>query len=91
MLYFQICLSPRDAETNWQIHLIDEQSVSLLGLHTHREKSRLPEEPKNTLFVLPSLDSNIRVAFDLLPEQFRIPQVIAAEVDDIAVPRLLAR
>ncbi|MEI7774036.1 MAG: LysR family transcriptional regulator [Verrucomicrobiota bacterium] len=82
---------PRDAETNWHSHLLDEQPVSLIGLQKpNRKKFRFPEDLGNTPLVLPSLDSNIRVAFDLVLEQLGIRPVIAAEVDDMAMLRLLA-
>lgn len=82
----------RDAETPWHSHLLDEQPVSLVGPPTRRRtKFAFPEDLRHTPVVLPSLDSNIRVAFDLLLEQHRIRPVIAAEVDDMAMLRLLAR
>ena len=82
----------RDADTDWHSHLLDEQPVSLVGLPTRTRKPfRFPEDLRNTPLVLPSLDSNIRAAFDLLLEQHRIRPIIAAEVDDMAMLRLLAR
>jgi len=82
----------RDAETDWHSHLLDEQPVSLIGLRSRkRARFRFPEDLRNTPLVLPSLDSNIRVAFDLLLEQFGIRPIIAAEVDDMAMLRLFAR
>ena len=82
----------RDAETNWHSHLLDEQPVSLVGQRTRsRKKFRFPEDLRTTPLILPSLDSNIRVAFDLVLEQFGIRPIIAAEVDDMAMLRLLAR
>lgn len=81
----------RDAETGWHSHLLDEQPVSLVGQRTRsRKKFRFPEDLHHTPLVLPSLDSNIRAAFDLLMEQLGIRPVIAAEVDDMAMLRLLA-
>jgi LysR family transcriptional activator of nhaA len=81
----------RDAETDWHSHLVDEQPVSLIGLRSRkRTRFRFPEDLRTTPLVLPSLDSNIRVAFDLLLEQIRIRPIIAAEVDDMAMLRLLA-
>lgn len=82
----------RDAETPWHSHLLDEQPVSLVGTPT-RNASRFsfPRDLKNTPLVLPSLDSSIRSAFDLLLEQNNIRPIIAAEVDDMAMLRLLAR
>lgn len=82
----------RDAETTWHSHLLDEQPVSLIGPKTRsRKKFRFPEDLKTTPLILPSLDSNIRVAFDLILEQAGIRPTIAAEVDDMAMLRLLAR
>jgi LysR family transcriptional activator of nhaA len=82
----------RDAETDWHSHLLDEQPVSLIGQRDRsRKKFRFPEDLHNTPLVLPSLDSNIRVAFDLLLEQLGVRPVIAAEVDDMAMLRLLAK
>lgn len=82
----------RDAETPWHSHLLDEQPVSLVGRPTRkRTKFQFPEDLRHTPVVLPSLDSNIRAAFDLLLEQHHIRPIIAAEVDDMAMIRLLAR
>lgn len=81
----------RDAETNWHSHLLDEQPVSLVGQRTRtRKKFHFPEDMRTTPLVLPSLDSNIRVAFDLVLEHLGIRPIIAAEVDDMAMLRLLA-
>ncbi len=81
----------RDAETDWHSHLLDEQPVSLVGQRTRaRKKFRFPADLRTTPLVLPSLDSNIRVAFDLVLEQLGIRPTIAAEVDDMAMLRLLA-
>jgi LysR family transcriptional activator of nhaA len=82
----------RDAETDWHSHLLDEQPVSLVGPRTRsRKKFQFPEDLRTTPLVLPSLDSNIRVAFDLVLEKLGIRPIIAAEVDDMAMLRLLAR
>lgn len=83
---------PRDAETPWHSRLLDEQPVSLVGLPLKkRVRFKFPQDLRHTPVVLPSLDSNIRVAFDLLLEQHGIRPIIAAEVDDMAMLRLLAR
>lgn len=82
----------RDAETPWHSHLLDEQPVSLVGPPLRkRTKFKFPDDLRHTPVVLPSLDSNIRAAFDLLLEQHHIRPIIAAEVDDMAMLRLLAR
>ena len=41
--------------------------------------------------VLPSMESNIRARFDLLMEKAGIAPLIAAEADDMAMLRLIAR
>lgn len=82
----------RDAETPWHSHLIDEQPVSLVGPPTRkRTKFKFPEDLRHAPIALPSLDSNFRTAFDLLLEKHRIRPIIAAEVDDMAMLRLVAR
>lgn len=82
----------RDAETDWHSHLLDQQPVSLVGCRSRsRTHFNFPDDLRSTPLVLPSLDSNIRVAFDLVLEQHGIRPIIAAEVDDMAMLRLLAR
>lgn len=81
----------RDAETALHSHLLDEQPVSLVGQRTRsRKKFNFPEDLHHTPLFLPSLDSNIRVGFDLMMEQAGVRPIIAAEVDDMAMLRLLA-
>lgn len=82
----------RDAETGWHSHLLDEQSVSLVGRRTRGMKSfRFPEDLRGTPIVLPSLESSLRAAFDMLMDQVGIRPIIAAEIDDMAMLRLMAR
>ena len=82
----------RDAESDWRSHLLDEQPVSIVG---HKKRGmkpfRFPEDLRSTPIVLPSLESSIRVAFDILMDQTGIRPIIAAEVDDMAMLRLMAR
>ena len=82
----------RDAESGWHIQLLDEQSVSLVG---HKKRGmkpfRFPDDLRSTPVVLPSIESSIRSAFDVLMDQAGISPIIAAEVDDMAMLRLMAR
>lgn len=78
----------RDADTGWHSHLLDEQEVSIVG---SRRKFTFPDSLRETPIVLPSLDSNVRAAFDRLMDGLGIRPIIAAEVDDMAMLRLLAR
>jgi LysR family transcriptional regulator, transcriptional activator of nhaA len=82
----------RDAETEWHSHLLEEQPVSLVGKKTRKRKPfAFPGDLKDAPLLLPTLDSNLRAAFDLVMERAAIRPVIAAEIDDMAMMRLLAR
>ncbi len=84
--------APRDARTAWRSHLLDEQPVSLIGHPRPRAKPfRFPDDLRTEPVLLPSLDSGIRIAFDRLMEAADIDPLIVAEVDDMAMLRLLAR
>ncbi len=82
----------RDSATVWTSRVLDEQPVSLIGT-PHRLKGRrdlaelLCEEP----VILPTAESGYRNGVDLLAESLPSPMTIAAEVDDMAMLRLLAR
>jgi len=81
----------RDAETPWHSRLLDEQPVSLVELGSRERKEfRFPEDLAHTPLLLPGHDSNLRAAFDLLMERMGVRPIIAAEVDDMAMLRLLA-
>lgn len=82
----------RDAQNPWQSHRIARQPVSLVGKPRRSRKHFVfPYDLASHPIVLPSLESEIRAGFDLLCEQHRIPYRILAEVDDMAMLRLLAR
>jgi LysR family transcriptional regulator, transcriptional activator of nhaA len=81
----------RDAATPWVVHPIAEQPVSLIGTPA-RVRGRsgadlLASEP----VVLPTVDSGMRAGFDRLVERLGVRPAIAAEADDMAMLRLLAR
>ena len=83
---------PRDAEANWHCHLVEEQPVSLVGRPISESTPlRFPEDLSDTSLLLPSIESEIRTAFDFLLEQAGIRPRVIAEVDDMAMLRLLAR
>ncbi len=82
----------RDASSSWHCHLLAEQPVSLVGPKPrHRKKFRFPEDLESMPLQLPSLESHLRVEFDRVMDLAGIRPVIAAEVDDMAMLRLLAR
>lgn len=84
--------APRDARSSLRNHLLNEQPVSLVGRpRKGRKRFRFPDDLRSEPLLLPSLDSDIRVAFDRLLELAGIRPTILAEVDDMAMLRLLAR
>ena len=83
---------PRDAATPWVAHAIAEQPVSLVGPPTRtRRKRSLKELLSSEPLVLPTAESSIRAGFDALVNRLGVHPRIAAEVDDMAMLRLLAR
>ena len=84
--------APRDARASLRNHLLNEQPVSLVGRpRRDRRKFNFPDDLRTEPLLLPSLDSDIRVAFDRVLELAGIKPNILAEVDDMAMLRLLAR
>jgi LysR family transcriptional activator of nhaA len=80
-----------DAGTAWRCHRIARQQVSLVGPPRRGTPFRFPDDLTGVPLVLPSRDSEIRSGFDALCEQYGLHVVVAAEVDDMAMLRLLAR
>ncbi len=82
----------RDARAPFRNHLLDQQPISLVGRpRANKPSFRFPEDLRTEPVLLPSLDSDIRVAFDHMLELAAIRPIILAEVDDMAMLRLLAR
>lgn len=85
-------LPSRDAATPWIPHRISEQPVSLIG---HRSRIRKNDTALTLIsrepVVLPSVETSIRASFDAYTERLGILPRIAAEVDDMAMMRVLAR
>ena len=86
------CAAPRDARSLLRNHLLNQQPVSLVGRpRPNKRKFRFPDDLRTEPLLLPSLDSEIRIGFDLVLELAGIQPIILAEVDDMAMLRLLAR
>ncbi len=82
----------RDAERPWHSHLLAEQPVSLVGVPAWKKKKlRFPEDFRDVPVILPSMESNTRAAFDRLTAAAGARPRVMAEVDDMAMLRLLAR
>ncbi len=79
-----------DAENPWRCRRIARQQVSVMG-RPGGAAFRFPADLRDTPLVVPGEHSDIRSAFDLLCEQYDIRPKIHAEVDDMAMLRLLAR
>ncbi len=82
----------RDAATAWTPHAVAKQPVSLVGRPEQAEpKRRLEDLLHQESLVVPAVESSIRTGFDALVESLGIRPRIAAEVDDMAMLRLIAR
>ncbi len=83
----------RDATTHWLVHRLDEQPVSLIG--TRARVGPVPPPLKALLamhpLIVPTRETGLRTAFDALAARLQVTPIFAAEVDDMAMIRLLAR
>lgn len=76
----------------WLTHLIDEQSVSIIGTPSRvREGRNAREVLASEPLILPSTATSIRNNFDAWLYREGITPRIVAEVDDMAMIRLLTR
>jgi len=83
---------PADALTPFIVRRLDEQAVSLIGVPALCPpdlplSDRLAQAP----LILPTAVSGLRMGFDALIDRLGVRPQIAAEVDDMAMMRLLAR
>jgi LysR family transcriptional activator of nhaA len=81
-----------DEEKQWRCRRLARQQVSVIGHPRRRQKEfRLPRDLDQLPLILPSTGSEIRQSFELLCDQWGIRPVVLAEVDDMAMLRLLVR
>ena len=81
-----------DEEYPWRCRLVARQAVSVIGRPAPKKrKFRLPEDLRDSRLLLPGPGSEIHSAFGLLCEQWGVHPHVLAEVDDMAMIRLLAR
>jgi LysR family transcriptional activator of nhaA len=81
-----------DAENPWRCRRIARQPISLIGRpRRSRAPFRIPDDLRDVQLLLPGASSEIRSGFDLLCEQHDLRPNVLAEVDDMAMLRLLAR
>ena len=91
-----LILSNRPVTSDDQLPLacrrIARQTVCLVGPpRPERRRFRFPEDLARTALLLPGHSSEIRSQFDLLCQELGLAPRISAEVDDMAMLRLLAR
>jgi LysR family transcriptional regulator, transcriptional activator of nhaA len=82
---------PRDALSSFVAHRLDEQIVSLVGTPERISGQTIEALLAAHPVVLPTSESSVRVGFDAWMERLDLRPQIAAEVDDMAMMRLLAR
>lgn len=83
---------PRDAASRYLIHHLADQPVSLIGTPQRVGHGlSLAELLASQALLLPTMETAIRGAFDALVARLGVVPNIAAEVDDMAMIRLLAR
>ena len=76
----------------WRCRRIARQPVSLVGRPRPKRRAfRFPEELAEVPLLLPGPEHDIRAGFDLMCEQRGLRYRLRAEVDDMAMLRLLAR
>lgn len=76
----------------WRCQRIARQQVSLVGRRLPRGKTfRFPEDLSDATLLLPGRDSDIRSGFDISCAQLGVRYRLRAEVDDMALLRLMAR
>jgi len=83
---------PADALTRFVVNRLDEQPVSLVGAPDRLAGGKdLRDLLSRQPVLLPNRESSIRTGFDALTDRLGVQPQIAAEVDDMAMLRLLAR
>ena len=82
---------PRESGGGWYNELIDEQPVSLVGKPVRNGRFKFPDDLRSVPIVLPSAQNSLRASFDLIMADAGIRPQVLAEVDDMAMLRLMAR
>lgn len=81
-----------DAMSSFVTQPISDQTVSLIGTPERlAKKATLASLLSDNPVIVPTEDSPVRAGFDRLCRRLRVSPTLAAEVDDMAMMRLLAR
>jgi LysR family transcriptional activator of nhaA len=83
---------PGDGLAPFEAHRLTEQPISVVGTPARLDPSLpLAQLMADQPFVLPTTDSTVRTAFDAMASRLGLRPQVVAEVDDMAMMRLLAR
>ena len=81
-----------DSLINYKMHHLAEQPVSIVGTPARLDPTRPIKELLMTQpFILPTTTIGVRTAFDAMVSRMSVRSQVAAEVDGMAMLRLLAR
>ena len=84
-------LPSRDAESAWVAHRLAEQPISLIGPKRQGRKAKVDAILKSEGLIVPTPENHIRGDLDSYLQKAGIDPRIVAEVDDMAMIRVLAR
>jgi LysR family transcriptional activator of nhaA len=81
-----------DSISDFMVHTLSDQAVSLIGTPSRIGRAdTLAGLMMSNRMIVPTTESPVRLGFNTLCARLGIEPVIAAEVDDMAMMRLLAR
>jgi LysR family transcriptional activator of nhaA len=81
-----------DALTSFLVHPVSQQPVSIIGRPDRIDSGQtLFDLLDSNPMIVPTLESPVRAGFDTLCARLGVRPILAAEVDDMAMMRLLAR
>ncbi|MEQ6917718.1 LysR family transcriptional regulator [Halomonas aquatica] len=80
-----------DDQHPWRSQRLARQPVSIIGASSLAPLPAFPDALRGRGLIVPGPDSSVRHAFDQLCDYHRLSPTILAEVDDMAMMRLLAR
>jgi LysR family transcriptional activator of nhaA len=82
---------PAEPGKQWIVHRLDEQSVGLVGVPAFDTGLSLKDTIATQPLILPTGASGFRIGFDALADRLGVRPLVKAEVDDMAMMRLMAR
>jgi LysR family transcriptional regulator, transcriptional activator of nhaA len=82
---------PAEPGRQWIVHRLEEQRVGLVGVPAFETGLGLKETIGSQPLILPTGASGYRIGFDALADRLGVRPLVKAEVDDMAMMRLMAR